>query len=327
MSIFLEEICNYRPEMPGVLYHYCSIETLLNILRNSCIWLSDAEKANDRMELKYFSNQMNVQLLKILESYTKKIDEKQIVLIKQMLRKLLKCICDRSMPIIANSKEYICCFSEEKDLLSQWRAYGNDGKGVALGFNANLFFKLKDLYNFDFTKVVYQDANLRKCIEEYMEEHLRYILENNSYTEENIKDMLFDLGPIIVPIFQAGYAFKYPGFSEENEWRLYYKQTGNYDEISEDEDPFIWNAFHPINSLAENFSYSDLKFRSLENDICSYYELHFEKCKKDIIKEIVLGPKCKIKKRDLLILLRKYGYISAIESKKINIMQSNIPYI
>lgn len=29
---------------------------------------------------------------------------------------------------------YAACFSEEKDLLSQWRGYANNGAGVAIGF-------------------------------------------------------------------------------------------------------------------------------------------------------------------------------------------------
>jgi len=32
---------------------------------------------------------------------------------------------------------YIACFSEKGDLLSQWRAYADDGEGVAIGFDPN----------------------------------------------------------------------------------------------------------------------------------------------------------------------------------------------
>ena len=45
---------------------------------------------------------------------------------------------------------YFCCFSESSDLLSQWRAYGNDGQGVAIGFNAKLLSKIDDMYSYDF---------------------------------------------------------------------------------------------------------------------------------------------------------------------------------
>jgi len=34
---------------------------------------------------------------------------------------------------------YISCFSLDSDSLSQWRAYADDGKGVAIGFNEECF--------------------------------------------------------------------------------------------------------------------------------------------------------------------------------------------
>jgi len=39
------------------------------------------------------------------------------------------------------SSSYITCFSRNGDLLSQWRAYGNDGKGVSIGFYSKLISK------------------------------------------------------------------------------------------------------------------------------------------------------------------------------------------
>ena len=36
---------------PKSLYHYCSLETFISIIRNSSIWLSDVKKSNDSKEL------------------------------------------------------------------------------------------------------------------------------------------------------------------------------------------------------------------------------------------------------------------------------------
>jgi len=41
----------------------------------------------------------------------------------------------------------VACFSAADDLLSQWRAYADDGCGFAIGFNARYFEKLLTLYN------------------------------------------------------------------------------------------------------------------------------------------------------------------------------------
>jgi hypothetical protein len=39
------------------------------------------------------------------------------------------------IPNIIQRKMFLTCFSENGDLLSQWRAYGNNGDGVAIGFD------------------------------------------------------------------------------------------------------------------------------------------------------------------------------------------------
>ena len=39
----------------------------------------------------------------------------------------------RGFPL--NRTPYVCCFSSEPDLLSQWRAYTGDGEGFAIGFS------------------------------------------------------------------------------------------------------------------------------------------------------------------------------------------------
>ncbi len=44
-------------------------------------------------------------------------------------------------------------------MLSQWRAYGNDGKGVAIGFNAELFNEFAQ-GSYYLTKVIYDQVRL-----------------------------------------------------------------------------------------------------------------------------------------------------------------------
>lgn len=36
--------------MNEVVYHYCSVDTFFNIIKNSSIWLSDIAKSNDYQE-------------------------------------------------------------------------------------------------------------------------------------------------------------------------------------------------------------------------------------------------------------------------------------
>ncbi len=102
---------------------------------------------------------------------------------------------------------------------------------------------------------------------------------------------------------------------------------GNFDEDTGENEPFFNGAFHADDEMFGSFSCSDLKFRSLHNNICSYFELGFEKCKEDIIKRMVLGPKCQIEEKDMKILLRKYMYIRDVGLNNIKIQKSKIPYV
>lgn len=327
MNTFLEECGKYEPKAPNILYHYCSVDTMLKILQNYCIWLSDAEKTNDKSELKYFPEQMEKVLLNIVESYQEEVNSDLLTLVKKVIKKLTESVYLGSAYVVQNTKNYICCFSENSDLLSQWRAYGNDGQGVAIGFNAELLSRINDMNNYDFVKVIYNQKSVLKNIQEYMKENLKYIFEDITEKELNPADIMFNLASIFTPILQDRFAFKHPSFKEEREWRLFRKQVGNFDEDTGENEPFFNGAFHADNEIFGLFSCSDLKFRSLDNNICSYFELGFEKCKEDIIKRVVLGPKCQIEEKDLKILLRKYMYIRDVESNNIKIQKSKIPYV
>ena len=74
-----------------------------------------------------------------------------------VLEKAIEGLYNRTAYITQISKDYVCCFSEEKDLLSQWRGYGSDGNGIAIGFNAQLLRKLDiNGSRYKFIKVIYR---------------------------------------------------------------------------------------------------------------------------------------------------------------------------
>lgn len=58
----------------------------------------------------------------------------------------------------------ITCFSEEKDKLSQWRGYGDDGKGISIGVNKRLINLLIENSNIKLEKVIYNEKKQKKKI-------------------------------------------------------------------------------------------------------------------------------------------------------------------
>ena len=52
----------------STLYHYCSLETFYNIMKNRSIWLSDVNKSNDSRELAWATEQCKIAVInKFLE--------------------------------------------------------------------------------------------------------------------------------------------------------------------------------------------------------------------------------------------------------------------
>lgn len=327
MHIFLEECIQYTPQMPSTIYHYCSVDTMLNIISNYCLWLSDVKKTNDITEMSYFCIQMQEIFSGIFRSLQGEYDETLLLAVENTLKNKIEAIVLGTMEIVKKTKDYVCCFSEAADLLSQWRAYGSNGQGVSIGFNAPLLSNISDMYRYDFVKIIYGERKILNNIRKYMEISLKNILNDLEGKEINTEEILLNASSILIPILQERFVFKHPSFKEEKEWRLYQTQVGNFDEDAGEEDPFLRGAFYRDEKNPGLFSCSELKFRSSQNDICSYFELDFEKCKDTIIKEIILGPKCQIEEWDLKLLLRKYNYIDDIKTKKIPIKKSKIPYV
>jgi hypothetical protein len=98
---------------------------------------------------------------------------------------------------------YISCFSKDKDSLSQWRGYGDDGRGIAIGFNSEVLNNLRDNDNDIHLKQIAYHDNLQNAILD--DALIRYIIGVS-----DIKDWAYHILPVFKPI----------GFKEEQEWRL-----------------------------------------------------------------------------------------------------------
>lgn len=116
---------------------------------------------------------------------------------------------NRTAYITQISKDYVCCFSEEKDLLSQWRGYGSDGNGIAIGFNAQLLRKLDiNGSRYKFIKVIYDNEKVYENIRSYMEKQMITILDDIKEEELDPENILFNLVTVIAPMMEDNYIFK-----------------------------------------------------------------------------------------------------------------------
>lgn len=132
--------------MNEVVYHYCSVDTFFNIIKNSSIWLSDISKSNDYQECVRCRELVN----KGMEEYLR--DDVEAL-------QAWSTWYEKSAYSNLSMKTFCVCFSESKDKLSQWRRYAQDGQGIAIGFDKKVLGELNQISKFDiaFGKVIYDN--------------------------------------------------------------------------------------------------------------------------------------------------------------------------
>lgn len=252
-----------------IFYHYCSVENFFSIIKSRNLRLCNSYKMNDYMENKY----IDVVIDKSLKKLGVDLNNSNI----EKLRKNY----NRNK---AQWKSYISCLSKSGDSLSQWRAYGDDGQGVAIGFN------LSKLNIVDALKI--EGARLENGVNEHKGlSYSEVIYEENkqvSFVENILSKVLHltqdvDLLRYVIPMLKNSIIFKNPAFAEEMEVRLIYTIH------NQDEKRQIHCA---TKECRKNFYVK-------RGQIVSFYEMDFgNHLNEGIIDSIVLGPKCKMSPDD-----------------------------
>lgn len=108
---------------PEVVYHYTSAVGLFGILTSRSIWASHILYLNDSSEL--------LNTTQLISDYKWNTEELSDILRDRVwLTRILRTAAD----FIETSSFLVASFSEESDLLSQWRGYCPAGVGYSVGF-------------------------------------------------------------------------------------------------------------------------------------------------------------------------------------------------
>jgi len=201
-----------------------------------------------------------------------------------------------------NDPPFIFCLSASKDILSQWRAYSNDGKGVSIGFKTN---QLK-FHNRIPAPNVYAHNTLGIAKIEYLTytqkqkvKSLCLELKNRYDKMENEDEKILAPMDLSFNLINWGISFKNSSFKEEKEWRLIHTPTDTYEE--------------PLSNLSE------LLFRSNGEKIITYFQYDFEDSfDSKLIPEIVLGPKCNMTEKEV----RKFLDYNNLVNTKVTLSKS-----
>ncbi len=304
-----------------LLYHYANNQKGFGILSSKSVRLSDICKSNDYKELTLlFPDVFDAIFMSFKESpfefkYSDKNGEEA-----------LSCLLDSIEQSIGYDlncggfSNFVLCFSEKPDLLSQWRGYANDGQGISIGFSKNLLTKKCNEADsiFRLEKVVYINEKQRQKI---ITEQAAEVIEElkslrkwivNEMTNNDLSpytDMLlkFNFYCIIENILIDSLKYKPIGFKEEKEWRLFLRDRAYKNPkfvLGEEREMVGARSFNQTISFLRN----KIAFNITDNNICPYVPLEFKDIGDDVIKEIWIGPKSKIVEKDMELFLAQYDY-------------------
>lgn len=281
--------------IPDTVYHYCSIETFFSIITTKKLWLTYSNNTNDYLENRWIDTYINGYVRQNLNDTNKDLFQK--VLLNYQINKI---------------PTFICCFSEDGDMLSQWRAYANDGLGVSIGFNVKYFMESHNIrYGFPYAtaainksrsislnKIIYDKATQKQKVEE--------IFSNLS----DINDTYYD--SVALPLAKLAYIFKSPSFYEEKEWRIIHTPLLFGDRTSK-----VTSSKGMIVG-----SISDCCFRYTSSTISPYFTLPIYEKENNVhpINEIIIGPKSKLERDCLMMFLEENKFWG------ISVKNSEIPY-
>lgn len=275
-----------------IVYHYCSLESLNSILKNRSLRLTNILKSNDSMEISWICRYYDAEFKRAYENASDLFRSK---ISSERLMGYVKLFTDEFFnENHADFRYYVTCFSYQNDLLSQWRGYADDGRGAAIGFDLDV---LKEVVTVSpeiskpsivsLHKISYSETEQREVVHQIVHElvdEIEKILQKEEQCRESIEEK---------QDYEIVY-MKNPFFREESEIRLC--------EFSPKQ--FLMGREVELSLGARLYNYS---YYVKESQLISYVDFDFSDCLDQLIKELVIGPKCLMSERDMEYYLTTLG--------------------
>jgi hypothetical protein len=281
----------YTPTASGeLIYHYCRPDSFLEIIRSRTMWHSAYSALNDAMEREWGYNAF----VEIAEELRGECNDGFIDRIKEIVKV--------SQEVTA---AMISSFSLDGDILSQWRAYADDGHGFAIGFSASeMEMASKPL------RVLY-DKNAQL---EELRGNIRHVFKHEQsigfkYNSEFLAHWLtFGLDLC---------AYKNPAFAEEKEIRRVHVSAVALKEAAA--------RYVPLGAIDQKgkrrFRPVPVLFRAANGNLIPYVVLDYtDEGRNAPVKEVVLGPKNGNTESSVALFLNTAGL------KNVRVRKSQAPY-
>ena len=196
----IETWLSQKPNNP--IFHYTSQTGLLGIVRANDIWGTNIHYLNDKSEFAHAISEAK----SVIAGRKNDASNRQLFdLITSKLNSI------RKLNIFVTS------FSEEFDLLSQWRGYCPQGGGYSVGFEYKILRPIFAEKRYMFVKCLYDPVEQQEVINELLDVVINRYKEIKSY-ESDAEEKASE--KFIRKFIGLAAAMKSWTFSEEKEWRL-----------------------------------------------------------------------------------------------------------
>jgi Protein of unknown function (DUF2971) len=263
---------------PLRLFHYTPQVGLIGIVDSNVLWATNAFYLNDSSELAYGLSVARERITALARRGD---------LITEFLRRG-ESLLDWAA-LLPNRQFYACCFCEDSDLLSQWRAYSDRGGGYAVGFDIEDLTEAGIKQHLSLFPVEYGAGPHSELLTHDLNalcDALERCCRQSPGNEEQLLSAASD--DLKLTLIYRLLSLKHPGFKEEKEWR-------------------ILANFHPTDP-------SRLRFRPGQTAVVPYIELGVSDLGgsngKLRIREVVHGPSAhsQLASQSVASLFEKHGF-------------------
>lgn len=279
------------------IWHYTNFTALNGILVDGELRLCNTKGMNDKQEMLSFVSGMEKALI---DAYPGKEDQ-----IRQVFREQRK---KRE-----NENVYGSSFSLLRNDAAQWERYGFDGRGVSIGFDLELFDRIREPYLLE--KVSYRKNFRNYDFVRILPEHV--VDEAFTDAESANRDAVFR------NLWACSGAYKDYSFKSEQEIRLMTLP------VSPDS-PFVLQSGQTEADFSEKEvpPYGEIQYEIMDEKIREYMNFYVRRrCEKygvdfqSLITDIIIGPKAS----QSMIILKNYLHKNGLARLAEKVIQSDCP--
>lgn len=200
------------------LFHYTSIDALLSIVTHKTLWATEISYLNDTQELRLFADL----LLEKINVYDAVGTDSEIKAASQLTGWIKDWF-------VGGALVFTTSFTENGNILSQWRGYCQHGRGVSLGFDPATIIAAAAQANFTIGRCIYEWPKHHELARAVVGRLVSLAIERGDHANMHPTQSFYPTFDEAAPeIIRIGVLCKHPSFAEEREWRCISQPVKHY---------------------------------------------------------------------------------------------------